>query len=73
MAAVSRWYAVADLGPVRLGGPIGWLMWLAVHLFYLPGPRNRVTVGLRQLVSFVGRTRSEVVFTERVAHTPPAA
>ncbi|GAA2552352.1 NAD(P)/FAD-dependent oxidoreductase [Winogradskya consettensis] len=65
MAAVSRFYAIADLGPVRLTGLIGWLGWLAVHLFYLPRMRNRVTVLLRWAVSFLGRGRSEAVITSQ--------
>ncbi|WP_306207135.1 NAD(P)/FAD-dependent oxidoreductase [Actinoplanes sp. RD1] len=59
MAAVSRYYAVADIGPLHLGGFAGWVAWLGVHLFYLYGLRNKATVAFRQLVSFVGRARSE--------------
>ncbi|WP_305790134.1 NAD(P)/FAD-dependent oxidoreductase [Symbioplanes lichenis] len=59
MAAVSRYFAVADIGPLHLGGFVGWLAWLGVHLFYLRGRRNKATVAFRQLVSFVGRDRSE--------------
>jgi NADH dehydrogenase len=65
MAAVSRFYAIADLGPIRISGVLGWLMWLAVHLYYLPLMRNRATVLLRWVVSFLGRGRSEAVFSSQ--------
>jgi NADH dehydrogenase len=56
-------------------------MWLAVHLLYLVGFKNRVTTVLHWLVSFVGRGRSERTVTlqqvlartaiERAAATAP--
>ncbi|MDR7276735.1 NAD(P)/FAD-dependent oxidoreductase [Catenuloplanes atrovinosus] len=59
MAVVSRWNAVANVGPLTFGGPLGWLMWLAVHVYYLHGGRNRATTLLRWAISFLGRNRSE--------------
>ena len=29
------------LGKIPVGGFFGWLMWLAIHLYYLPGLSNR--------------------------------
>ena len=63
MATISRFRAVAMVGRLRLSGFVAWLMWLAVHLLYLIGFKNRVTTLLHWLVSFVGRGRSERVFT----------
>ncbi|MEP6851126.1 MAG: NAD(P)/FAD-dependent oxidoreductase [bacterium] len=59
MATISRFRAVASIGPVRLFGFIAWLMWLFVHLFYLVGFKNRVTTLLHWAVSFIGRGRSQ--------------
>lgn len=59
MATVSRFYAIASIGPLRLSGFLAWLMWLGVHLVYLIGFKNRVTTLLHWAVSFVGRGRSE--------------
>jgi NADH dehydrogenase len=59
MATVSRFHAVASVGPVRVAGFVAWLMWLGVHLVYLIGFKNRVTTLLHWMVSFVGRGRSE--------------
>ena len=45
MATIGRRSAVAKLhsGPV-ITGTLGWLAWLALHLFYLIGFRNRIRV-----------------------------
>jgi NADH dehydrogenase len=59
MATVSRFHAVASVGPLRLAGFLAWLMWLAVHLVYIVGFKNRLTTVLHWAVSFVGRGRSE--------------
>jgi NADH:ubiquinone reductase (H+-translocating) len=63
MATISRFSAVASVGKLRLAGFLAWLMWLAVHLVYLIGFKNRVTTLLHWVVSFVGRGRAERVFT----------
>jgi NADH:ubiquinone reductase (H+-translocating) len=47
LATVGRAYAVADLGRVKFTGFIGWLVWTAVHIFYLIGFRNRLIVMLQ--------------------------
>jgi NADH dehydrogenase len=44
LAAVGRDYAIADLGKVHMTGRLGWLAWVAVHIAYLIGFRNRVLV-----------------------------
>jgi NADH:ubiquinone reductase (H+-translocating) len=63
MATISRFSAVASIGRLRLSGFAGWLVWLAVHLLYLVGFKNRVTAVLHWAVSFLGRGRSERVST----------
>src|SRR4029079_13751523 len=59
MAIISRFRAVAMVGKLRLTGVIAWLMWLAVHLVYITGFKNRVTAVLHWFVSFLGRDRGE--------------
>ena len=44
MATIGRNAAVASVGRLRLQGFLGWLAWLVVHLYFLIGFRNRVTV-----------------------------
>jgi NADH dehydrogenase len=65
MATISRFSAVASIGRLRLSGFAAWLMWLAVHLFYLIGFKNRLTTLLHWAVSFVGRGRSERTVTQQ--------
>jgi NADH dehydrogenase len=59
MATVSRFHAVASIGRFQFAGFLAWLMWLALHLFYIVGFKSRLTTLLHWSVSFVGRGRSE--------------
>jgi NADH dehydrogenase len=59
MATISRFRAVASVGPLRFGGLIAWLLWLVVHIMYLVGFKNRVTTVLHWAVSFIGRGRAQ--------------
>ena len=80
LAAVSRSYAVASIGRLRIAGFFAWLLWLAVHLMYLVGFKNRFTTVLDWAVAFIGRGRSErTVISQQVLarnarprHDPPA-
>jgi NADH dehydrogenase len=44
MATIGRNAAVGQIGPFKFTGFIGWVAWLTVHLYYLVGFRNRLTV-----------------------------
>lgn len=65
MATISRFRAVALVGKLKLTGFVAWLMWLAVHLFYITGFKNRLTAVLHWTISFLGRGRSERTSTEQ--------
>jgi NADH dehydrogenase len=65
LATISRFRAVALIGRFRLTGVLAWLLWLAVHLLYLTGFKNRVSAVLHWAVSFVGRGRQERTATEQ--------
>jgi NADH dehydrogenase len=67
LATISRFSAVASIGKVHLAGFPAWVVWVAVHLFYLVGFKNRVTAVLHWFVSFLGRGRSERVSTQQQA------
>jgi NADH dehydrogenase len=47
MATIGRRAGVAQIGPIQLTGFIGWVAWLAVHLYYLIGFENRLRVLVR--------------------------
>lgn len=44
MATIGRNAAVAELGPLKLTGVLGWVTWLLVHLYFIIGFRNRAAV-----------------------------
>ncbi|MCC6770776.1 MAG: NAD(P)/FAD-dependent oxidoreductase [Gemmatimonadaceae bacterium] len=44
LATIGRYRAIADFGTVDFTGVPAWLLWLFVHIMYLVGFRNRVTV-----------------------------
>jgi NADH dehydrogenase len=64
LATISRFSAVANVGPFRFGGLIAWLLWLVVHIMYLVGFKNRVTTVLHWAVSFLGRGRAQRATTQ---------
>ncbi|HEX5088077.1 MAG TPA: NAD(P)/FAD-dependent oxidoreductase [Nocardioides sp.] len=65
LATISRFRAVALIGPLRLTGVLAWFLWLGVHILYLTGFKNRVSAVLHWAVSFVGRGRQERTATEQ--------
>lgn len=44
MATIGRDSAVAEISRYRFKGFIAWVLWLAVHLLFIIGVRNRLTV-----------------------------
>jgi NADH:ubiquinone reductase (H+-translocating) len=44
LAVIGRGRAVADFGWLKVTGRIGWWLWLTIHIAYLAGFRNRVSV-----------------------------
>jgi NADH dehydrogenase len=48
---------------VQVGGFVGWLLWLVVHITFLTGFKNRFGALARWAVSFVGRGRYERALT----------
>jgi NADH dehydrogenase len=59
LAAISRFRAVAKIGPIEIGGFVGWLLWLVVHVTFLTWFKNRFGALARWTVSFIGRGRYE--------------
>ncbi|NUP25519.1 MAG: NAD(P)/FAD-dependent oxidoreductase [Nocardia sp.] len=58
MAVISRFSAVTKLNDkITFRGVFAWFIWLAVHLFYLVGFRNRFAAVLSWLVAFIGTGR----------------
>lgn len=72
MAVIGRSAAVAKLGPLKLTGFIGWVVWLTVHIYYLVGFRNRVVVFLSWGWNFVRKDRP-IRIIARARDDPAAA
>jgi NADH:ubiquinone reductase (H+-translocating) len=72
MATIARFKAVASIasGRLRFGGFAAWLMWLAIHVVYLVGFKNRLTTLLHWGVSFIGCGRSHRATTHRQLGMP---
>jgi NADH dehydrogenase len=70
MATIARFRAVANVGPLRFGGLIAWLLWLVVHIMYLVGFKNRVSTLLHWAISFIGRGRAERTTTSTIGVRP---
>jgi len=52
LATIGRYKAVADFGSFRVTGWIAWWFWLFVHIMYLVGFRNRLSVLLQWAYSY---------------------
>jgi NADH dehydrogenase len=65
MATISRFQAVASLGPIRVAGFLGWLLWLFVHLAFLTGFKNRVATVFNWFIAFIGHGRPQRTITEQ--------
>jgi NADH:ubiquinone reductase (H+-translocating) len=44
LATIGRSRAVADFGRIRAAGRLAWWLWLGIHIMYLIGFRNRISV-----------------------------
>ena len=54
MATIARGSAIAQLrGNIRLRGTFAWLAWLALHIYFLLGGRNRVVTLLNLTARYV--------------------
>ena len=60
LATIGRKSAVADFGSFQLTGIIAWLVWGIVHVAFLIGFRNRMTVMLDWAWSYLPWPRCTV-------------
>ena len=68
MATVSRFSAVAKIGPLEFGGFIAWLSWLVLHLVYLVGFKTKLVTLLSWTVTFLSTKRGQLTITEQQAY-----
>lgn len=72
MATVSRFSAVVKMGKVEVTGFIGWLLWLAVHLMFLVGFRNRMVSAVSWGLNAMSRKRWNLETTRQQLHARTA-
>jgi NADH:ubiquinone reductase (H+-translocating) len=65
MATIGRKAAVAQIGKIHLTGFIAWVAWLALHLFFLIGFRNRIVVLINWAWSYFTYQRGARLITGR--------
>jgi len=63
LATIGRSAAVADFGRLRLSGAPAWLAWLFLHLLFLVGFRNRLSVLFQWIWSFLSYDRGARLIT----------
>ncbi|MHA7818616.1 MAG: FAD-dependent oxidoreductase [Erythrobacter sp.] len=65
LATIGRKSAVADFGRVRMSGALAWWLWGLVHVGFLTGARNRVTVAVNWAWSFFANHSGVRLITEK--------
>lgn len=69
LAMVGRFRVVARLPVLSFAGALAWLVWHAVHLYYLSGVQNRLLVGLRWAWStLTGARASRLITASHASH-----
>jgi NADH dehydrogenase len=63
MATIGRSNAVAQLGAFKLRRAVGWLVWSLAHIYFLIGFRNRFSVALSWLWSYLTYQRGVRLIT----------
>jgi NADH:ubiquinone reductase (H+-translocating) len=66
MATIGRKFAIADFGKFGMSGFPAWLFWLGLHVYFLIGFRNRLSVMIQWAWAYVTYERGARLIT-----TPP--
>ncbi|HMF45008.1 MAG TPA: NAD(P)/FAD-dependent oxidoreductase [Polyangia bacterium] len=72
MATIGRARAVAQLGRLRMSGLLAWLAWVFVHLWYLVGFRNRISVFTSWIWAYVVSRHGARIITAGTGPRPEA-
>ena len=67
MATIGRHRAIAVIRRAKFGGRIAWLLWLFIHIMYLVGFRNRVSVLIQWAYAYFTWQRGSRLITGAVA------
>ena len=69
MATIGRSAAVAQVGRFEFSGVTAWLAWLVIHLIFLVGFRNKISVLFQWLYSYITYKRGARIIAD--AGEPP--
>ena len=58
LATIGRKAAVADFGRLKFSGMFAWLLWMAVHVLFLIGFRNKAAVMMEWAWAYLTYQRS---------------
>ncbi|WP_328825303.1 NAD(P)/FAD-dependent oxidoreductase [Tomitella gaofuii] len=72
MAIINRFRAITRIGKIELTGFVAWVLWLAVHLMYMVGFRNRYVAVMSWVGSFLGRHRPHFHYSQQRTPAPAA-
>ena len=71
LATIGRMAAVVHLGRLKLSGLLAWWFWLAAHVFFLIGFRNRLVVLLNWAWAYWSYQRGARIIFGTAEETPP--
>ncbi len=57
MATIGRGRAIAEVGNIKIGGFLAWVIWLVIHIYYLTGFKNKFFVVLNWTWSYLNFKR----------------
>ena len=69
LATIGRMAAIVDVHGVKLSGVLAWWFWLAAHVFFLIGFRNRLSVLINWAVAYWSYQRAARII---IGHKAPA-
>jgi NADH dehydrogenase len=69
MATIGKAKAVAQIGKLKFTGSIAWLLWSFVHVLFLVGFRNRITVVLAWVWNYLFSSRGARLITGFVKYS----
>jgi NADH:ubiquinone reductase (H+-translocating) len=72
LATIGRHRAIADFGRFTVSGLLAWWLWLFVHIMYLAGYRNRLSVLIEWAYSYFTYERGARLITGTGSQRPKA-
>lgn len=71
LATIGRKAAVADFGWLRVKGTAAWWLWGGIHVYFLAGLRNRVSVMFDWIWAYLTFTSAARIITDTEAENRP--